>query len=490
MPPIALSKTKLLSYLQCPRRLWLEQYSPELEDETAFDQAAIETGRVVGDKAREVYGGGLGRLVSHERGLRSAVAETEALIAAGGSEPIFEATFDYDGLTVQVDVLDRSGPAPRIVEVKSSTSVRDHHLQDCAIQHFTLEQLGIAPAATSLALIDSSFEYRGDGDYAGLFHEVDVSADITGPVGHVAATIAGARETLDSLDEPEREIGTHCTTPYPCPFFEHCAPAQGEYPVLALGGRKELLYELMRQGVQDVREVDPALLTNATQQRIREQTVAGMPYVADELADLIDGLGYPRCFLDFETISFAIPIWSGTRPYQILPFQWSCHIDEGAGTVRHEEFLDLSGEAPMRDAAERLIEAAGTDGPIIVYSPYEKRVLNELAERYPDLQPALHALRERLFDLMPVAKAHYYHPDMRGSWSIKAMLPTIGPGIDYSGLEEVGDGGAAQSAYLEAIHPDTPADRRAALERALLAYCRLDTEALLRLVEFFGRRSR
>ena len=142
----------------------------------------------------------------------------------------------------------------------------------------------------------------------------------------------------------------------------------------------------------------------------------------------------------------------------------------------------------MRQAAEALIEKLGTTGPIIVYTSYEKRVLNELGHRYPDLLPGLSALVDRLVDLHPLAKEHYYHPAMHGSWSIKAILPTIGANIDYANLVEVRDGEAAQSAYLEAIHEDTSADRREALRNALLAYCRLDTEAMVRLVEFFGRK--
>ena len=486
MRPIAISKTKLLSYLQCPRRLWLAQYSPELEDDSAIDHAAIATGHVVGAKAREVYGRGAGRLVNHDRGLRNAIAETGALLAAGGREPIFEATFDYEGLTVQVDVLDRSGEAPRIVEVKSSTKPDDRHLDDCAIQLWTLRQLDLPIAGASLALIDNAFTYRGDGDYAALFHEIDVGADVDARLAAVPAIVEGARATLASLEEPAREIGTHCTNPWPCPFFKHCAGPQGEYPVLNLGGRKEHLYALMREGFSDLRELKAEQLSNGTQQRIWEQTVAGEPWLAPELKATIAALGRPRYFLDFETISFAIPIWAGTRPYEQLPFQWSCHIDDGA-VLRHEEFLDVSGEAPMRLAAERLIATLGRDGPVIVYSSYEQRVLRDLAERYPDLAPELSAIVERLVDLLPLARAHYYHPAMRGSWSIKAVLPTIGAGIDYSSLGEVRDGEAAQSAYLEAIHGDTSAARRAEISAALIDYCRLDTEALVRLVEFFGR---
>jgi predicted RecB family nuclease len=486
--PIAISKTKLLRYLQCPRRLWLEQYSPELEDEDAYDQAAIETGRVVGDMARQVYGKGAGHLVSHNRGLRSAVTETTTLLEAGGNDPIFEATFDYDALTVQVDVLNRSAGALEIIEVKSSTRVKDHFLSDCAAQAWTLKQLGVEPSSIKLALIDTAFEYRGDGNYEGLFHQVDLTPDLAPLISAMPETVAETRATLESLDEPARDIGAHCTTPYACPFFAHCSPEQGEFPILGLGGRKDTLYALMLAGFKDVRELTENQLANASQQRIWRQTVAGEAYLSPELKGIIDTLAYPRYFLDFETIAFAIPIWPETRPYQALPFQWSCHIDDGAGAIRHEEFLDLSGEPPMRQAAEALIEKLGTTGPIIVYTSYEKRVLNELGHRYPDLLPGLSALVDRLVDLHPLAKEHYYHPAMHGSWSIKAILPTIGANIDYANLVEVRDGEAAQSAYLEAIHEDTSADRREALRNALLAYCRLDTEAMVRLVEFFGRK--
>ena len=487
MRPIAISKTKLLSYLQCPRRLWLAQYSPELEDESVIDHAAIETGHVVGAKAREVFGRGAGRLVNHDRGLRNAIAETEALLAAGGSEAIFEATFDFQGLTVQVDVLDRAGAEPRLVEVKSSTKADEHHLADCAIQVWTLRQLDVPIAGPSLALIDNAFVYQGDGKYDGLFHEIDVTADVDALLATVPGIVDGARATLASLDEPEREIGAHCTNPFPCPYFAHCAGPQGDYPVLDLGGRKEPLYAWMREGVRDLRELKPEQLRNATQLRIWEQTTAGKAWVGPELKAAIAALGFPRYFLDFETIAFAIPIWAGTRPYEQLPFQWSCHIDDGKGALRHSEFLDVSGEPPMRAAAERLIATLGSEGPIVVYSGYEGRMLRELAARFPDLEPALSSLGARLFDLLPLARAHYYHPAMHGSWSIKAVLPTIGAGIEYSSLGEVQDGAAAQSAYLEAIAEDTSQARRAALRAALLAYCRLDTEALVRLVEFFSR---
>jgi hypothetical protein len=95
---------------------------------------------------------------------------------------------------------------------------------------------------------------------------------------------------------------------------------------------------------------------------------------------------------------------------------------------------------------------------------------------------------ERLVDLYPITKASYYHPDMLGSWSIKAVLPTIAPDMDYEGLEGVAEGTEASRAYLEAIRPGTSTERKEEIRRELIEYCAHDTLAMVRLVEFFAQR--
>ena len=482
-PPIALSKTRLLSYLQCPKKLWLEQYSPELEDEDAIDWAAIAVGREVGDVARQVYANGGGHRVSNDRGLRSAIAQTAAALAEGADTPIFEATFDHDGVTVQVDVLDRSTDPHRIVEVKSSARLKDHYLPDCAIQWWALTESGSSVSAAAVAHIDTAFVYSGDG-YEGLFTETDVTAAVGALLGDVPAWVAGTREVLDQLDEPEAPIGPHCRKPHPCPFFAHCAPASGEYPVSALGGSRDLHDRLLQDGYSDLREVPAERLETERQRRIRAATIAGEPHVDPELGAFAAALEFPRYYLDFETIAFAIPRWPDTRPFEAIPFQWSCHKEAAAGQLKHDAFLDLSGAAPMRACAESLLATIGEHGPVVVYTGYEGQVLRGLADRFEDLAAGLLAIEARLVDLHEPVKAHYYHPDMLGSWSMKAVLPTIAPDLDYAALGAVADGRAAQIAYREAIDPATTPARREEIRRALLEYCRLDTLGLARLVAF------
>ena len=486
--PIALSKTKLLALTQCPRKLWLETYSPELAPEPSEEKTALlSTGNVVGEIARHLYGRGAGHVVGFDRGLRAAIDQTRALVERGGREPIFEATFDHDGVSVRIDVLDRSEPNPKIVEVKSSVHVKDHYLDDCAIQAWALKQNGLNVRQIAVATLNPEFVYAGDGRYEGLLAETDVTERVQERLAGIGELVVAARRTLAALDEPAIAVGTHCGTPHACDFYAHCAPPTAKYPVLALGGSKEKLFDLMNAGYGDLRDVPEAKLEGDMQRRIWQQSRLEAPYVGAELRELVGAIPFPRYYLDFETIGPAVPIFAGTSPFEALPFQWSCHIEKSRGAVEHAEFLELDGGAPMRRLAESLLATLGTSGPIVVYTPYERRVLHDLAARYADLAAPLEALAARIVDLHPITRRGYYHPAMLGSWSIKAVLPTVAPDLSYEKLGAVRDGLGAQTAYLEAIDAKTPAPRRAALRRALLDYCRHDTLALVRLVEFFSR---
>lgn len=256
-----------------------------------------------------------------------------------------------------------------------------------------------------------------------------------------------------------------------------------DYPVTLLPRRGKIVEELLEEGIEDLRDIPAGLLQKELHERVRRATVEGKSYVGAELAMLLRSLPYPRYYLDFETANLAVPIWKGTRPYEHLPFQWSCHVERRDGSLDHREFLDASCAPPMRGFGESLLEALGTDGPIVVYSGFEKSVLKKLADRFPDLAPALERVVGRLFDLLPVLQRHYYHPDMKGSCSIKAVLPTVAPELTYEGLELVQDGIGAQQAFAELVQGAPSPERFRALTEALLTYCQRDTLALRTLTE-------
>jgi hypothetical protein len=337
----------------------------------------------------------------------------------------------------------------------------------------------------SLAHIDNQFRYRGDGNYDGLLVENDLTEAVQKELPSVPHWVEAAKEAVEG-PMPDIPVGAHCTKPYACPFMGYCWPGDARYPVSGLGGSRKKLGLLVMNGYGDIRDVPPSEISGAGHERIHRVTRAGEPELLPGAREFVDELPYPRFHLDFETISPAIPIWPGTRPYQALPIQWSCHIERSGSVVEHREFLDLSGEPPMRKLAEQMIRDLETTGPVLMYTNYEERVIKGLIEMFPDLGAELQAIVDRLVDLQPVTRANYYHPDMLGSWSIKAVLPTIAPDMDYELLEGIKVGTDASDAYLQAINPGMSEEKREAIRADLLRYCRHDTEAMVRLVRFFS----
>jgi hypothetical protein len=408
--------------------------------------------------------------------------------------PVFEATLQHDGVLVREDVLlptrADGRDSWRIVEVKASTKVKPEHVHDCAVQAWVHLGSGYPLSGIALAHIDNRFTYAGDGDYAGLLLEHDLTAQVFDLLPAVPRWAQQAREAIAG-PLPQVAVGQQCTTPYECPFLEQCWPVRGEpgvdYPVTGLGGGRRQLGVWVLNGYRDIRDVPASAIRSETQLRIHRVTKQGRAELLPGARAFAEQLHFPRYYLDFETVGPAIPIWPGTRPYQALPIQWSCHVERAPGMLDHAEFLDLSGEPPMRALAESLLRTLGSAGPVLMYTSYERSVIEGLAAMFPDLAPPLAAIVARLVDLYPVTKDNYYHPDMLGSWSIKAVLPTIAPDMDYAALEGIREGTEASAAYLEAIHPATSPARREALRGDLLRYCRHDTEAMVRLLRFFAQ---
>ena len=141
----------------------------------------------------------------------------------------------------------------------------------------------------------------------------------------------------------------------------------------------------------------------------------------------------------------------------------------------------------MRVAAHSLVRNLGQAGPIFMYRPFERQRIVDLAGMFPDLAPKLKTLKKRLVDLKPIVKEHYYHPDVKGSWSLKSVTACIAPELSHASLDEVTDGPAAQGAYLEIIAPETNDVRREDLKKKLLHYCERDTLARVRITRVLGR---
>jgi hypothetical protein len=479
-----LSKSRITLFEQCPKRLWLSVHRPGLADEQPGIRRAFADGHRVGELACSLVEGGV--MISAESGLSRAVEQTAEVLAAGRDQPLFEATFAYDGVLVRVDILEPVDGGWHMAEVKNTAGVKDYHIGDLATQLWVMRKVGVNVRSSAIRHVDRTFVLERQGDYAGMFVDTCIDEQVAPVVATRTATVAQARAVLDG-DEPLIERGGHCTSPFTCSFIGWCGrnePSPPEWPVSLLPGvaGKKTAAKLKREGIEYLTLAPASAMPNPKLGRIHRTTVTGEAWHDVEgVRTATAGWAFPHTFLDFETIQFAIPRWIGTRPFDQIPFQFSAHVVAADGAMSHTAFLSLNDSDPRRACAEALVQLP-TEGAVIAWNmAFERSCLLALARYCPDLASALENLASRLVDLLPVARQHYYHRDMRGSWSIKAVLPTLAD-IGYGDLVEVKSGTDAQASYLEATDSGTSPDRREALRDALLDYCQRDTEAMIRVL--------
>jgi hypothetical protein len=481
-----LSKSRFMAGLQCPKRLYLECYQGGLRDELSpATKALFEAGTRVGVAARGLFAGGV-KIGVEGMPLDEVIRETGAMIARPEQSAIYEAAFQHDNIRVRVDILaPAGGGAWDLVEVKSSSGYKEEYLPDIGIQLHVLEGAGVPIRRVCVVHVNSQYVYEG-GPYVldQLFAVRNVTEEVRKALPKLRAALEQMRAPLWAWDPPDTPIGPQCKKPYVCPFHTHCHSNGPKYPVEAMSRMNPKLLRALREAdIDDIRDIpeDFEGLTDL-HKRIRASIITGAVHQDPELKQKLEKLPTPIHFLDFETCNPALPRFVGTRPFQQIPFQWSDHVIDAAGRVTHSEFLHREDTDPRVALVETLVSALGTEGPIVVYSGFEARIVRGLADEVPSRREELHAIADRMVDLLELIRAHYYHPDFKGSFSIKYVLPALIDDLSYDDLE-IREGAQASTGFIQMIDGGTPAEKRKSLQCALLAYCRRDTEAMVRLFQ-------
>jgi len=480
-----LSKSKYLAGLQCERRVWLQVHDRALATPTSASQQAIfDAGSEVGEQAHRLFPGGV--LVDEKPWRHAeAVAWTQSLMGDPSVPAIFEAAFEYEGVRIRVDVLERlAGDAWGLREVKSSTQVKPENLDDLAVQRFVLEGADLRIASSELVHIDNRYELGPDGiDWPAFFARTDCGGELAAARAAVPERVRRFHAVLAEPEMPAIEPGFQCSRPYRCEFWEHCTRNKPEDWVKHLPRLSPERFDAMRRaGHERISELPANIELSATQARVRDVVQSGRPFVSPELPQALAAAGPPAWYLDFETANPAIPMFAGTRPYQMLAFQWSLHHLDADDQLSHQAFLAEGPDDPRRAFCESLLEALPADGaPIHVYSPFEATRLSDLAGHFPDLAAGLDAIRARLFDQLLVMREHVYHAGFAGSYSIKHVAPALAPGFGWDDLEDIAEGTAAAAAWPRLARGELRGNAAARTRQALLDYCARDTLAMVEL---------
>ena len=482
-----LSKSLYTRGLQCVKSLWLKKYNADvLTPPDASIQTIFETGNKVGELACQLFPGG-NQIPYDGVSFEEKVALTKQWIE-DGIENIYEATFEYEGILVMVDILHLNDDySVEIYEVKSSTEVKDVYLHDTSIQYYVLNGLGYSVKKSSLVHINNKYVRGDELEVNKLFSIVDVSDEVKDLQANIPSRLKDFKIFLDDKEnEPKVDIGIQCSNPYDCDAIAYCWKDIPEYSVFDISRlRIDKKFELYEQGIINISDIkDISSFSEAQQIQLKSELTQEEIINKEAISEFVDELTYPLYYLDFEAFQQVIPEWNGISPYMQIPFQYSLHIEQNNGSLEHREFLAEEGIDPRYVLARKLVEDIPTDVTVLAYNMgFEKGVIRKLANLFDELEPKLIAIHDNIKDLMmPFQKKDYYVPSMRGSYSIKHVLPALVPEMEgaYKKLDAVQNGEDAMQTYARLSAMEDKKEV-AKLREALLRYCELDTLAMVEI---------
>jgi len=532
-----ISKSKYVTGLQCLKYLWYLINDPEaIPPFDEVTQFRFQQGHDIGNLAKSLFPGGIEieygvdieAELARARELTNFTAPAAEQAAATANNnistsdfntntvststsgtgtddrtirhPLFEPAFTYKNAFARADILEPSGTdAWNIIEVKSASSIKDINKHDISFQKYCYEGAGLKINKCYLMYLNRYFIKDGPIDPHKFFAIDDVTAEAEILEEGVEEKINLMLETISNATCPEISIGKNCYNPYDCPLKQICWSCLPENNIFELYRGKDLACYFYQNGIIEISQInETSMLSSIQHMQYRAVTTNCEIIDRDSIGLFLKKLKYPLYFLDFETFATAIPLFDGLKPYQNIPFQFSCHIMQSPDAKPESlYFLAEDDKAdPRIGFLESLKKALGYDdkcdnnkysspvaGSILVYyESFEKNILKELERLFPEHNWWIEDATDRIVDLYePFGKFYYYNSRQKGSASLKNVLPAL-TGISYGDLE-IQNGQMASLKYLNItfLKGETEPDKAhiEKIRKDLLDYCGLDTEGMI-----------
>jgi CRISPR/Cas system-associated exonuclease Cas4 (RecB family) len=484
-----LSKSKYLDGQRCPKLLWYKYNRKQAIPPFGVDILEImKQGAIVGELAQKLFPGGI---KIEREGNPDAMAK-RSLAGLEKRKPLFEGGFIFKQAYAIADILvpvEGENPSAAwrygawdLIEVKSTASIKDEHYYDAAFQKYVFEGNGIKIRHCYLMHINKDYVRSGELELDKLFKKGDVTVEVLERLSAIEKDVEAMMKVIAG-EEPQVKIGPQCRD---CPLEDLCWKFLPEYNVFMLRGNKEVAYDLAEKGFLKIDDIPLDYQLNEKQRAQVQSHRTNEPYVdRDALRSFLSEIKYPVYFLDFETIAAAVPIYDNTHPYEDVPVQFSLHVieKEGAGVIHHS-YLAPGNIDPRPEILRRLKELLGDAGSIVAYfADYEKKCIRSAVKAYPEYAEWFVKLKDRFIDLLlPFKNLYYYHPQQKGSASIKDVLPAL-TGVSYNGLE-INNGAAATFEYLRVTFNEKVDEKeKDRVRQALEKYCGLDTLGMVKILE-------
>jgi hypothetical protein len=484
--------------LKCEKLLWLNKHNKiVLTPPDASAKARFLQGNEVGSLARKLFPDGK-EVPFDGLSFSQKIALTQELLDKGAGT-VFEATFNYGGVLVMVDILHKNADNTyEIYEVKSSSwnkskKLKDfyQYFSDVAIQYWVLRGLGLNISKASLTLLNGDYVREKELEIEELFIHKGITHEVLALQADIPATLSKFKAMLTDKNEPNNEIGAHCKKPYDCSALDYCwkqqrgIPEYSVFNVFPMNKNAKSL-QLYKEGVVAVEDVpDDMALTERQKSKVDRWKSHKTVVDKEAIKNFVGSISYPIYHFDFETMGPAIPEFKGMKSYSKYPFQFSLHIEQEDGSLEHKECLTTPGHDPREAIAKRMVEDIPRNSCVIAYNiSFEKSIIRTLAESCPQYAEHLMNIHDNFIDLAtPFQKGYYWKPEMQGHYGLKYVLPAIVPEMEdaYPNLDGVHNGGDAMRMFAE-LGKATDPHEIIKIKTALLEYCKLDTYAMVMIL--------
>lgn len=454
-----LTKSHFLTYLDAPMHLWAEVNNKFEKPLSVYDLHLMKEGYKVEKLAKEYL---------------------ESLVSAQSDQKLFwQQTYTDHQYEVKADALIYKSDTDTydLYEIKSSTAVDKTNLYDATFQFLVLNKQ-VKIDRVFILHLNKDYVCHGSLNLAELF----IAEDITDQIEALKIEVDIEREhALAILSTQDHTAIAACLNPKTCRCPSLCHPDLPDFSIFNIPGlskaKKQALLDL---GIIKAQDVPDNFALSYKQSLVVKVAKTNQPIINQELIrHELERLTLPLYFLDYETYNSAIPMFDGYHPQQQMVFQYSLHIlDQLDGQIRHTEHLSLEAGDPARSLIQQLHQDIGQTGSIIVWNKtFEAGRNQEMAEIYPDYADFLTDLNERIYDLADSIKEGFYvHPQFKGSWSIKNVLPVMVPSLSYQDMA-IGKGDQAMMAWWGLVNKSAVNPEQ--VKNNLLKYCELDTWAMV-----------
>jgi hypothetical protein len=510
-----ISKSHYITGLRCPKFLWFEANSPAtMPSDTAVDRIRMDDGLLVGEKARELYPDG----IRIERAYDPDVTHNRSVEALRLRKPLFEAGFIYKNGYALADILLPSGRDEwELYEVKASTLIDNktinsflsgrvnYFFADVAFQKYVYTGAGLKIRNFSLMHLNREYVYDGKAlllnELIKPAEELDIEiierirAGIDAQVPQVEKNIEYLVEALNENKPPRIKLGRYCKG---CKLEKYCEndlglPAEGNVMRLRMD-REGLRFEMLEKKIFKLGDIQLIADIKDPKRTQIEAHRDGKPKKKTKLlAGFLKKIKYPVYFLDFETISTAVPVYAKTHSYQQVPFQFSLHIvRKKGGKPEHYSYLAPGDVDPRPEILTRLKKLLGSTGSILAYNmAFEKDRIKEASSGNPEYEDWFNNnIEGRFIDLEePFDKFYYYDPRQEGSTSIKEVAPPLTGREPYKGLD-IAEGGEAMKKYMDVTFKDVGEEERAKVRTDLEKYCEQDTMTMVEILDALQKEAR